>query len=301
MFGTAEELAGLDFMEEYLTKYSSIDRTLKNQYGFMYPYEQYETEAETFEEFQENVFALLETYEQPLQRLWDMYVKEYDPLVNWSKHEEEDTEQSGADVKIDNLGQRQITQVNGAQITQVDYGQQRDDQSYGATQETTQFGAVHSEDEMGAVADTISRSRASINTSPQEYTPTDKEVDSKSQHADKHDINQHSDIVSEIQHADYQTRQAHTDVRSHAAYTDINTQAAAQDRSQMNYGKGEHRELESEGNVGTMMAQQMAQAEIDLWNGFNFYVLLFKLILKTLCFYHDEGCSTFRRGCVPWR
>ena len=128
MFGTVAKLSTLPFMESYRYDFSDIDRTLKNEWGFMYPRDQFEDLGVTLEEFQANVSALLVTNRERLQRLWDINVSDYKPLDNWRKNEKETITNAGEDVQVNNVGARSATQNYGAQNEQMSYAKKTTDE-----------------------------------------------------------------------------------------------------------------------------------------------------------------------------
>lgn len=234
------------------------------------------------------------------------------------KGQREDTNAFGATSETLTKGQRQDTTTHG-QITVTD--------NFGAITETDTIGAVSNSDVHGAENTTSENEVAGFNSGT--YQDSDKTTTNKGSvtdthteqsrtnghsetaHSDTHTTGQNDDTFTEgsqtntnsaLAHTDTYTEGSQTDTNSALAHTDTLTQGAHLDKHDerattdshtTDYGKTVGVDEHTYGNIGVTTSQQMAQSEVDLWNSFKFYDIMFNDIIKNLCNYYDEGYDCF--------
>lgn len=151
----------------------------------------------------------------------------YDPRYSIQEHIRK-VYDFGQHITTDQYGNKQQTQLHGAQSRTNNYGQvQLTDQygktteeiEYGNTSQTTQFGAQQLTDQIGGTTDTHSE------TQMNDLTFKSKAQDAHTGHTDTH---------SSIQHSDTTTATTHTDTREIAAKSDTHTTAARTDSENQN-------------------------------------------------------------------
>lgn len=91
VFGTSEQLQGLEFLAEYLQAFPQIDRRFmleKMSYTYIDPAE---TVEDTLERFQLDVSSYLRANRKRYANLWEAYALEYNPIYNVEEHTTETT------------------------------------------------------------------------------------------------------------------------------------------------------------------------------------------------------------------
>ena len=330
LLGTSTDLATLDFMEEYLETYEAFDRDIARNRGFFSPtwnLGDEDTDAEVFQQWQKDVYYYLLKNKENYTRLFNLLSIEYEPLQNYDKHSYIETIEDGQDVLTDNIGarhseddmaQRQDTNAYGATSESHTKGQRQDTTTHGQITVTDSFGAVSETDTIGAVSNsdvhgaentTSENEVAGFNSSG--YVDSDKNTTNKGSvtdshteasrtnghsetaHSDTHTTGQNDDSFTEGQQIDSSSALAHTDTLTQGAHLDKHDERAATDSHTTDYGKTVGVDEHKFGNLGVTTSQQMALSEIDLWNNFKFYDILFGDIVKELCTFYDEGYDCF--------
>ena len=192
------------------------------------------------------------------------------------------------------------------------------DTDLGAITKTEKIGSVNNQDKSGSRTDTTTNSVAGYNVS--DFTNSDKsdlkvgeqtnthtesertnieKTGAVSNHEStigentttynttdsvKEKLGTHTDTLTDSQHTDTQTRQSREDSMSLTRGDDTQTQSTS--------GTTEH-VFERHGNIGVTTSQQMLKSEIDLRLNFNFYDVVFDLIIKELCSFIDSGFDGF--------
>ena len=133
-----------------------------------------------------------------------------------------------------------------------------------------------------------------------ETTHTDTET--LGSHTDSHTTDTHSDTHSSQSYTDTETQGEQTNthgetarVDSHvdSSHKDVFDDRTATDTLTTSYGHTTTHNEHTTGNIGVTTSQQMAQSEIDLWNSFRFYEIMFSDIVKNLCTYYDSGYEPY--------
>ena len=146
----------------------------------------------------------------------------YDPRYSIQEHIRK-VYDYGQHITTDQYGNKQQTQLHGAQSKTNNYGQVQltdafgkttEEVEYGNTSQTTQYGAQQLTDQIGGTTDTHSE------TQMNDLTFKNKSQDTHSGHTDTHSTTQHSDTT---------TATTHTDTREVAAKSDTHTTAARTD------------------------------------------------------------------------
>ena len=235
--------------------------------------------------------------------------------------------QFGQDVVNNVFGVQEHTNVIGAQTNtnsltktgtdSVDIHESIDT-DLGAITKTEKIGSVNNQDKSGSRTDTTTNSVAGYNVS--DFSNSDKSDLKVGEQTNTHTENErtntentgavsnrelttgtnsttynttdsvteklgtHTDTLTDSEHTDTQTRQSREDSESFTRGDDTQTQSTS--------GTTEHI-FERHGNIGVTTSQQMLQSEIDLRLNFNFFDVLFDLIIKELCSFSDSGFDGF--------
>lgn len=238
-----------------------------------------------------------------------------------------ETDSIGQKVTDTLYGAKSETTSHGAQSETYTYAQKENTNAYGATSETTTHGAktttqtdkvsgFNSAEFQDSTEGTTAEGQQQDTTAALAHTDTLTEGahnDGKSttQYDDGFTTLAHTDSVTEGAQSNSHTAQTYTDTdttgtqtntHSEVAKTDTITEGAHKDKFdedqaidtlQKAYGhKNTHNE-HTFGNIGVTTSQQMALSEVDLWNSFKFYEILFGDIVKELCHFYDEGYDCF--------
>lgn len=289
MLGTAANLTGFPFMEDYLTNYRELDKNLATTRGFFEPIwnlEDLETESEVMTNFRADATAAIRKHAVELAQLFKINSVNYDPISNYDKTSEITIEHTGT-----------ITDENdyGAQTNGTTKGQQVDTNAFGATQKTDQFGAQSNSSTIGAVT-----------TTDGQHTDTEtKQIDAAFSsegfdNADKttyengsieHATTAQSNSESIGTHTDTSSENAHTDTITSGARTDSETFGAHTDTLEKTFDNVDTTTEHTSGNIGVTTATQMLTEHEQFWVKFNFYDKLFDIVLRETCSYNDNGVA----------
>lgn len=189
---------------------------------------------------------------------------------------------------------------------------------YGIVTETENIGAVSESDGIGARTDSTTNGVAGYNASS--FTNSDSSTTENGAQSNTHTENaktnsketaSHTDSVSEGQHIDenahsnnntlthnvtdttQESVSAKTDKDNYGQHTDTESITRANDTSTNSENTTFNHEFKRHGNIGVTTSQQMLQSEFDLRLNFNFYDVVFDLIIKELCNYSDSGFDAF--------
>ena len=330
LLGLSTDLATLDFMEEYLENHEAFDRDIVRQRGFFWPtwnLEDEETESDVFQQWQKDVYYFLLKNKENYKRLFSLLSVDYEPLTNYDKHsyitetddgQDQTTDALGARHSEDDYASKQNTDSYGAVSTSDSIGARSDSTVYGAKSSTDNYGAKSTTDNFGAVSESDTKgaktsstedkvagfnSATSVNSnssSTNDGAQTDSHTESA--RSDSHSEAARADTHSEATYTDQDnigaqsnshTEQARSDTHTEGAHLDKHDERAVTDTHTVAYGKEHSYDEHTTGNIGVTTSQQMAQSEIDLWNSFKFYDIMFNDIIKNLCNYYDEGYDCF--------
>ena len=317
-------------MEDYLTKHEAFDRDIARNRGFFYPtwnLDEEDTAQDVFEQWQKDVYYYLYKNKENYTRLYALLSIEYEPLTNYDKtsyiietddgedkltdalgarHSEDDyaskqnTDSYGAVSESDTIGARSDSTIYGAKSVSDNYGAKSESDVYGAVSKTDTIGSKVSSTEdkiAGFNSGTYSNSnQSSTNEGQQQDTHTEaSRTDSHSETArtDSHTEATYTDTDNIGAQNNSHTEQARSDTHTEGAHIDKHDERAVSDTHTTEYGKEHTYDEHTTGNIGVTTSQQMAQSEIDLWNGFKFYDILFNDIIKELTHYYDEGYDCF--------
>lgn len=287
--GHIHQLDGLPFMVEYLAdspagdsttkNYDFIDRAFVKQAGKFAPTtnaDDLDTEdVETvLNEFKTDVFGLLVMYRDKYQHLYDLAKMEYNPIENYNMVEKGDDTSEGTGSTTSNAGNTSDTYTNGPRRQTTDYGESKN---------TTAYGNVNQTDVNGNVSTTTNNRVAGYNTDAMSDATQATEATTAQ-------TNTHAEDA----HTDTETVGARCDVVNNAESTDTVKREQTKDAtSSSTDNRAVKHNLTRSGNIGVTTTQQMAEQELNLWNGFNFYQSIFDDILEKLCNRYDAGYDCF--------
>lgn len=304
LFGEASDLSNYDFMADYVSKYQKFDRKFVSERASFAPVWNLNYEDDTagvLATFREDIDGFLTKYEENLTRLYTLMTIEYEPLQNYSMTEEGDDTNSGKDSVEDKIAQRQDTTVNGERLQTDTIGSRSASDINGQVQVTDVIGSQTNSDQLGARTQTEG---AQTNTSEEKvsafnsatYADKDHVTDtlgskttSDAAATDIHTLGGHSDTHTTATYTDQHTSEQAIDTHRNQSVTDTFTSGAHTDTHDTTYGRKLHHELTRFGNIGVTTSQQMAQSEVDLWGSFNFYSILFDMIIRELCTLYEPG------------
>lgn len=276
LFGTSEQLAGLDFMSGYLADFAKFDRNTAVNVGFLEPIwnrNEEDSDEAVLSQFQEDASIVLFKNKKNLERLYELTLINYKPLENYSMIEEGTDKTEGSNNVTSNYGEQNKTNVNGAQKETSSRGARTVTDVEAAVTDTEAIGAktVSSEDKVSAY-DTPNYSNDSMNDT------------SESAQNNSNQYGERNTTHTENAYDDVTNRDAVTNTESINSHVDIENSQEARNT--------EHKFTRS-GNIGVTTSQQMAQSEIDLWSSFKFFDIIVNTIVKELCTYRDEQESKF--------
>lgn len=295
LLGTTVDLATLDFMEDYLTKIEAFDRDFSRDHGFFSYIEEYtedyDTDYEYFQQWQKDVYYFLSKNEENYKRLYDLMHVAYDPLTNYDKQSSITDTESGSD---------KDTNVIGARHREENYAQKQNADNFGAVLHTENYGATTLTDSYGAVTETDIHGVKETSATDKIYgfnsstgVNSESSITNEGQQQDTHSELAKSDTHTEAAKVDTHAENAKSDTHTIGAHKDEFDENQATDELTKTYGHKNVREELTKGNIGVTTSQQMAQSEIDLWNSFKFYDILFTDIIKNLCHFYSSGYDTF--------
>lgn len=286
LFGTANSLAEFPFMAEYVTNHNSFDRNFMLEYGYMFPIwnvEDAESETGVVTQFRSDATDVIRKHKVDLQHMWDITQLEYNPIENYNREENTENAKSGADTQSNNYGAYTEKTNKGEQNDQDIFGAKNVTNTQGSQSNSSNYGEVINTS--GAQSNSTTNQVAAFNSNNYEDNEKTSEslgekIDKTSSHADSQQIGARTDTVSE---------EARTDSHKSGARTDETQYSAKDDTLTTAYGSKNTTTSTVRGNIGVTTTQQMAQSEIDLWSGFNFYNKLFDIIIEELCYFADDG------------
>lgn len=186
----------LSFMNEYNTDFTQIDRMIGRTKGFFYPIwnnDEIQTDniQDVITDFQADVFALLVTHQNDLQRIYNVSKEEYAPIENYKMNE------SGHDTIT---GDNSTTQKYGNIVTNSEKGQQTDNHTFGEIQNTNEYGSTSKKlDDTTTVTDTTTTDGTHTDTIGEKTTTnnvgsvTNTDVMGNKENSDT--IGQHTDVT----------------------------------------------------------------------------------------------------------
>ena len=245
--GNQSFISTLPFMKEYLNNYKMIDRDFIATRGCFAPTwnRQYEdSDSEVLTQFKDDVDDLLFRNKDNYQHIYDVLLKDYDPIENYNRYEDwadntiaknKTTNDIGSITERYNYGQIKHNDVIG-QTTQTDnHGEQNITDIHGAIKHTdilgeskvtNQIGSISMTDEHGAIKQVDNhgaRTQTDIHGSH-----TDTSIYGSQTNVNAHQISGYNgglvddskDTISNGSKTDTLTSGSYTDNTSMTAYTD---------------------------------------------------------------------------------
>lgn len=271
LFGTSEQLAGLNFMSGYLADFAKFDRNTAVNVGFLEPIwnrNEEDSDEAVLSQFQEDASIVLFKNKKNLERLYELTLIDYKPLENYSMVEKGTDKTTGSNDVTSNYGEQNKTNVNGAQKETVGRGARTSTDVEAAVTDTEAIGAktLTTEDKVSAY-DKV------------DYQNSDKSETAEGEQSNTNQYGERNTTHTENAYDDVTSRDAVTNTEAIGSHVDIESSQEARNT--------EHNFTRS-GNIGVTTSQQMAQSEIDLWSSFKFFDIIVNIIVKELCTYRDE-------------
>lgn len=286
LFGTANSLAEFPFMSEYVTNHNSLDRNFMLKYGYMFPIWNIDdsgNENGVLTQFRSDATDVIRKHKVDLQRMWDITQLSYNPIENYNRVEDTENSKSGADTQSNAYGAYNETMNKGEQNDQDSFGAKNVTNTQGAQSNSSNYGEVINTN--GAQSNSSTNQVAAFNSN--NYEDNEKTSESLGEKIDK--ISAHNDSQSIGSRTDKVSEEARTDNHKSGARVDTVEHSSKDDTLTTSYGSKNTTTSKITGNIGVTTTQQMAQSEIDLWSGFNFYNKLFDIIIEELCYFADDG------------
>lgn len=270
-----------NFMTEYNTNFAKYDKLFARNRHFFYYKDVFADEttssADVLEDFQYDVNALLLSKKDSLQKIYDASLIEYNAVENYLMSEAGKDETTNTSTNEQMFGNVNRKNNFGADIVNNTIGEQTNTNVLGQQSNTTT-------DAIGERTDETKNGVSGYNTS--NFTDSDITNVKNGAQSNSHSENlgSHTDITTEGERADVTNRLAREDVETveRGKDTQTNTQSNVTDHT-----------FSRHGNIGVTTNQQMLQSEFDLRLNFNFYEVVFDLIIKELCNYSDAGFDAF--------
>ena len=204
-------------------------------------------------------------------RLWDVMTAEYNPLENYSMHEEEDTAPTGTETSEVTLSGTETdthTKTGAETNTRTESGSEGRTLSHTGSDTVRTLGTAANNKEENAVygfnsADPVPASETKVNTD-NTVTTTPGVTDTENKNFTNRQT-QDVETYTNRQDQDQKTftNRKNTEVKS---FNDRNT----------------HRELDRSGNIGTVTAQDMYLQELEVAK-YNFWLQVFEDLDSTVC------------------
>lgn len=271
LFGTIEQLAGLNFMNGYLADFAKFDRNTAVNVGFLEPIwnrNEEDSDEAVLSQFQEDASIVLFKNKKNLERLYELTLIDYKPLENYSMVEAGTDKTEGSNNVTSNYGEQSKTNTNGAQNETVNRGARTYADVEAAVTDTEAVGAKTSttEDKVSAY-DKV------------DYQNSDLSETAEGEQSNTNQYGERNTTHTENAYEDVTRRDAVTNTESINAHIDSESSIESRNTTH-NFTRS--------GNVGVTTSQQMAQSEIDLWSSFKFFDIIVNIIVKELCTYRDE-------------
>ena len=283
IFGTSEQLAGLDFMNGYLADFAKFDRNTAVNVGFLEPIwnrNEEDSDEAVLSQFQEDASIVLFKNKKNLERLYELTLIDYKPLENYDRHEDKENTMSGGH-ETERQGSVSETMSGGhtterqGSVSETMSGGHETERQGRVSETTTPFSSIENETKVYPY-DSITASPSEIKT---ETTKGTMKVETE-RNGDK-DITTFNDEKKVTSHGGDKVITTFNDEKK--------VTSREGDKDVFNYNNEKSHELvHAHGNIGVTSSQQMAQSEIDLWSSFKFFDIIVNIIVKELCTYRDE-------------
>lgn len=307
LLGSRLNLSQLPFMTGYLENTQAFDRNIALRKGFFQPLwnlDEEDTEENVLTQWRLDCYGFFLKNYQNLNRLYELMLKEYEPLENYNMKENYTDTDSGSDTITNVLGERARTEDLGSSTDTVNYGQDKvtdvvgnksitdnigarsDSTTYGTDSTTKNFGA-----KSGTNSDKISGFNSSSYVNSTQSTDNEQaytDSETRQSRTDNESIGAQSNTHTEATYTDTHTKDAKVDSTQHSAKTNLITEEEATDTNTTDYGKVTTHIGSKAGNLGVTTSQQMAQSEVELWTNFKFYDILVDMLCTELCGYCEE-------------
>ena len=283
LFGTSEQLAGLDFMNGYLADFAKFDRNTAVNVGFLEPIwnrNEEDSDEAVLSQFQEDASIVLFKNKKNLERLYELTLIDYKPLENYDRNEEKENTMSGGHT-TERQGTVSETMSGGhtnerlGSVSETLSGGHTNERQGRVAETTTPFSSIENETKVYAY-DSNTATPSEIKT--ETTNGTMKVETSREGDKDITTFNDEKKIISRDGDKDVTTFNDEKKIISRDGDKDV-----------FNYNNEKNKEIAHVyGNIGVTTSQQMAQSEIDLWSSFKFFDIIVNIIVKELCTYRDE-------------
>lgn len=278
LFGTSEQLSGLNFMAGYLSDFAKFDRnTAVTRGGFapLWNRQEEDTDDDVLAQFQEDASIVLIKNKDNLKHLYELALLEYDPIENYNRYEERHNKLSGGHTTerqgsvSETLSGGHTTDKQGS-VSETLSGGHTTERQGNVKETTTPFSSIENEVKVYAY-DSNSASPSEIQT---ERTNGKMEVET-SRAGDK-------DIVTFDNETKVISHDGDKDVFQYNNEKKVISREGDKDVFQYNDEKNDE-DSHIHGNIGVTTTQQMMESEINLWESFKFFDIIVNMILKELC------------------
>lgn len=270
-----------NFMSEYNTNFAKYDKLFaRNRHFFYYKdifADSTTTAQDVREDFQFDVNALLLSKADSLQKIYDASVMEYNPIENYLMSEAGKDENTNTSTNEQTFGNVNRKNNFGADVVNNAIGEQTNTNVLGQ-QSNTKI------DTIGERIDETKNGVSGFNAS----NFTDSDISNVRNGAQS---NSYSEKLGS--HTDSLTNGKRSDVASRLAREDVETVERGKDTQTNTQRNVTDHTFARHGNIGVTTSQQMLQSEFDLRLNFNFYDVVFDLIIKELCNFSDSGFDVF--------
>ena len=271
LFGLPTDLSDYTFMEEYLSKFTRLDRNFAKTHAHFAPLwnTQYEADKSgVYTSFRDDVTDMIVKNHESYQRLWDALIEaEYNPVENYDKISE----------IITDIGKRKRTE---------DFGQATLTKNYGASSRSEVRGARSGSNTKGARSD--SDTYGATSNEDHHFMQGFNSANANETESDTHSAIAHTDQHSEGQQVDQHSEQAYTDQISEVAKVDSDVNSARQDVFNDDAAQDKVTE-HTHGNIGVTSAEDLITQEVVLRTANRFYEILFNDIISELCILVDTA------------
>ena len=323
LFGDISVLSNYSFMNDYINNYQGIDRDFavlkKSFYCPLWNLEDEDTEEQVLDSFRKDCELQIFKHKDELKHLFEINLLEYNPIENYNgKETTKDTHGGNDTTTIDNdkttTYTENETQTHTGTDTQEHTG--TDTVNMTGTDKTTNKGTdvlshegtdktTHNEtfETKHSGEDTQETQKSAYNVKT--YSPNEKNINTYN--SKNNDVRNYTDSttkgITDTQTKDLTNEETKNlkdeNIRNLTDKETKNLTDTYEKNSQntedgtinttQNYNSYTEHTSERSGNMGVTSTQNMMNQEKDFWLNYNFYNILFDIIVNELCVYYDEG------------
>lgn len=323
LFGDISVLSNYSFMNDYINNYQGIDRDFavlkKSFYCPLWNLEDEDTEEQVLESFRKDCELQIFKHKDELKHLFEINLLEYNPIENYNgKETYRDTHGGNDTTIIDKDTTVNYTENETQNHTGTDTKQQTGTETLNmtGTDKITNKGTdvlSHEGTDKTTHDETFETKKTGTDTTETEksgfdssnYSPFEKNT--TTYNSKNNDLKNYTDTttkgITDTQTKDLTNEETKnlkdenvknltdTETKNLTDTLEKTTQNVEDGtiNTVQNYNSYTEHTSEKSGNMGVTSTQKMMTEEKEFWLDYNFYNILFDIIVNELCVYYDEG------------